>query len=81
MNIHDAIDAVIFILEGHVILYRSQIVAYMLSARRTGAREHAFSHLFVPKSSTWKKQVTRLERTGKHRPSGRPGAPGLDSKR
>jgi hypothetical protein len=62
MNIDDAIDAVIFILEGHVILHRSQIIANMLSAGRARPRENAFSHLFVPKFSTWEKQVTRLQR-------------------
>jgi hypothetical protein len=44
MNIHDAIDAVIFGLERNVVLYRSHIVAYMLSARRPCARENALSH-------------------------------------
>src|SRR5512136_1427369 len=44
MNIHDAIDAVIFILEGNVILHRSQIVSDVLSACRSRTGENAFSH-------------------------------------
>ena len=52
MNIYHAIDAVILILEGNVILHRSQIVADMLSACGARAGENAFSHLLVPKCST-----------------------------
>ena len=51
MNIHHAINAVIFILKGDEILYRSQVVTNMLSACGAEARENAFSHLFVPKFS------------------------------
>src|SRR3989304_7423740 len=61
MNIHHAVDAVIFILEGNIIPHRSQIVTNMLSARRARARENAFSHLFVTKFSTENKQETRLK--------------------
>jgi len=52
MNIHHAIDAVIFILKGDEILYRSQVVTNMLSACGAEARENAFSHLLVAKFST-----------------------------
>jgi hypothetical protein len=52
MNIHDAIDAVIFILKDNEILYRSQVVPNMLPACGAEARENALSHLFVAKFST-----------------------------
>ena len=37
MNVHDAIDAIIFILESNVVLYRSHIVTYVLPTRRACA--------------------------------------------
>jgi hypothetical protein len=52
MNIHHAIDAVIFILKDNEILYRSQVVTNMLSACGAEAREDAFSDLFMAKFST-----------------------------
>jgi len=52
MNIHHAIDAVIFILKGNEILHRPQVVTNMLSACGAEAGENTFSHLFVPKFST-----------------------------
>jgi hypothetical protein len=51
MNIHHAVDAVIFILKGNIILHRSQVVTDMLSACGARARENAFSHLIVAKFS------------------------------
>jgi len=51
MNIHHAVDALIFILKGNIILHRSQVVTDMLSACGARARENAFSHLIVAKFS------------------------------
>jgi hypothetical protein len=52
MNIHHAIDAVIFILHGNEILYRSQVVTNMLSACGAEPGENALSHLIVAKFIT-----------------------------
>jgi hypothetical protein len=63
VNVHNTIDAVVFVLESNVILYRTHVVANMLPAGRASAGENAFFHLPVPKSITHRKQATRLKQT------------------
>jgi hypothetical protein len=45
VNIHYAINAVIVLLEGNVILNGAEIITYVLSAGRSGAGENALIHI------------------------------------
>jgi hypothetical protein len=51
MNIHYAVNTIIFILKGNAILNGSQVIPNMLFACGTEARKDTLLHLFVAKFS------------------------------